>query len=219
LARAISDRTAVTTGGKGCVQIYRLVAALIVLSGIVVAFVALPTTLADGALGQIVNYFSFFTMLTNALIVFALVMPTLWPASALGRSLGRPPVRGAILLYIVVVALVYVMILRNLWNPTGLQAVGNAIIHYAAPILYLFDWVAFVPRGELRWRDALGWVVFPLLYGLYTLAHGAVSGFYPYPFVDPASHVAVLANVGLLVLGLLALGLGIVTVDRFGRTS
>jgi hypothetical protein len=110
------------------------------------------------------------------------------------------------------------LLLRNLWHPQGVHAVGDAIVHYAAPLLFLIDWVVFVPRQALRPSDALTWLAYPFVYAAYTLAHGALSGFYPYPFLDAAAlgHPAVLVNMAWLGVGFLALGLGIVVVDRLG---
>ena len=49
--------------------------------------------------------------------------------------------------------------------------------------------------------EAVGWsLLFPVLWMAYTLVRGAVWGWYPYPFVDAASHgyLRVAAN-GVLV--------------------
>ncbi len=34
--------------------------------------------------------------------------------------------------------------------------------------------------------DIRSWTIFPLLYLAYTLIRGAIVGFYPYPFLNPA---------------------------------
>ena len=69
-------------------------------------------------------------------------------------------------------------------------------------------------------RDAVAWLAVPAVYGAYTLAHGAVSGFYPYPFLDAGvlGVEAVLATMAVFAAGFLALGLGIVAVDHIGAS-
>ena len=42
------------------------------------------------------------------------------------------------------------------------------------------------PNVHLTRRDALGWLVFPLLWLVYTMVRGSIAGWYPYPFLDPA---------------------------------
>ena len=77
--------------------------------------------------------------------------------------------------------------------------------------------VLFAPRAGLRWKDAVGWLVYPGVYLVYVLARGAVSGLYPYPFVD----VNVLGYGGVLVraagflLVFLGMGLLVVAVGRW----
>jgi hypothetical protein len=69
----------------------------------------------------------------------------------------------------------------------------------------------------LTWRSVAIRLVFPLVYGTWTLAHGAQSGFWPYPFVDvgvPGS-TRVLINIAAMGGTFLVLGLIFVLVDRF----
>ena len=37
-------------------------------------------------------------------------------------------------------------------------------------------------------RNALLWLIFPLLYFAYSLIRGAIVDWYPYPFMDPRLH-------------------------------
>ena len=52
------------------------------------------------------------------------------------------------------------------------------------PVLYVLYWLLFVPKSRLPWNSVLFWLIYPLAYLSYTLIHGALSGWYPYPFVD-----------------------------------
>ena len=89
-------------------------------------------------------------------------------------------------------------------------------MHYVVPFLYLFWWAVLLPHGTLVWRDALRWLLFPLVFLAWTLLRGAVVHEYPYPFVDVDNlgYGAVLIN-SLLVGGVfVVLGLGFVAIDR-----
>ena len=86
--------------------------------GVVLNFVVF---LSDPALpggGSIVNFFSFFTILVNLMLIAAMALPVLAPASVGGR-LPRPAVDTgrAAALYRSSSALVYAIVLRQLWNP------------------------------------------------------------------------------------------------------
>jgi hypothetical protein len=78
-------------------------------------------------------------------------------------------------------------LLRDVYRPTGFGFYINILLHYVMPPLYLLDWILFVPKRRLIFRQSLYWTIFPLLYAAYVLLHGAFSGYYPYPFLDVSS--------------------------------
>lgn len=134
-----------------------------------------------GTAESIVRFLSYFTILTNILASLALTGTMLGHR---GTFFSRPSVQTAIASYITIVGLVYFLILRHLWAPEGPQWLADTLLHYAMPALYVLFWLLFVPKGTLEWRDSFRWLLFPLCYVIYALAHGALSGFYPYPFID-----------------------------------
>jgi hypothetical protein len=166
------------------------------------------------------NFFSYFTILSNILVALALTAPVVAPNSRLGRWFAGEGVRAAMAMYIVVVGVVYHFLLAPTWNPQSLALLGNSLLHYVMPAAFVLDWLLFAPKGRLNWKDPAKWLVFPLVYGGWTLIHGALSGWWPYPFVDVGALGLgrVLLNfVGLLIFFLIV-GLIVVAIDRtFGR--
>ncbi|MGZ5849430.1 MAG: Pr6Pr family membrane protein [Methyloceanibacter sp.] len=63
--------------------------------------------------------------------------------------------------------------------------------------------------GTLQAKSVPTWMLFPFAYAAYSLMHGAVMGFYPYPFLDVAAlgYEQVLLNMGLLIVVFAGLGL------------
>ena len=163
-----------------------------------------------------VNYFSYFTILTNLLVGMACVAPVVRPEGRVARFFLRPEVRAAVALYVIVMALVYAVILAPIYHPQGAQKWVDHVLHRVVPLMYLADWALLVPKGSLTPRNAAAWMAFPLVYGGYTLVHGAWAGWYPYPFmaVDQLGYPQVLANVAGMSLGFAGLGLVLVGVDR-----
>jgi hypothetical protein len=51
----------------------------------------------------------------------------------------------------------------------------------------VLDWILDPPQSRLAVRDALLWLVYPIAWAVLTVARGAVDGWYPYPFLDPAN--------------------------------
>jgi hypothetical protein len=156
-------------------------------------------------------FFSVFTVLGNTLVAAAFTAALL-PGR---RFLKQPGVRTAIAVYILVVAVIYYLLLRKVFAPGGFGAVVNVLLHYVMPALCLLDWVFFLPKGSLSFRQVPYWLIFPLLYAAVTMLDGAVSGYYPYPFLDAAKFgyrqigVNIAALTGFFVLvsvGLVAVG-------------
>lgn len=112
-------------------------------------------------------------------------------------------------------AVVY-FILRHLTNLTGWDLVPDVILHYVMPVLFIIDWLFFVPKESLKAKDGLVWLAFPIVYLVWTFIHGAYYGFYPYPFLNVGElglTQALLNEAGLLVIFLI-LGLALVTGGR-----
>ncbi len=172
--------------------------------------------------GAIITYFSFFTILTNILVVVSLVCP-LWIAnSSAGRLFSRPEVITGIAIYIATVGSVYSLLLRQLWAPEGLQKIADVVLHDLVPVLYAVYWLIFVPKRTLRWKNILSWLAYPLAYLAFVLFRGAMSGRYPYHFIDVGAlgYPRVFLNAALLLAAFLVVGVIVVAVGRrTGRGS
>src|ERR1700744_5459004 len=130
------------------------------------------------------NFFSYFTILTNFLVAFSLTMSMFSSRSALGAFFSRATVQTAIAGYMLVVGCVYNVVLAKLVNLHGSAWVADFFLHTLLPLFYLFYWVLFVPKGSLWLSAPLAWLAYPALYLCYSLARGALLGWYPYPFLD-----------------------------------
>ncbi len=134
----------------------------------------------------IIRYFSYFTLLTNIIVALCCSALLLKPHSRLRNFFSRPTTLTAVTIYILVVGVVYNTILRILWMPEGLQKIVDELLHTIIPALFLLFWILFVAKTTLKWKNILPWLIYPLVYAIFILIRGAVSGFYPYPFVDVA---------------------------------
>ena len=164
----------------------------------------------------IIRYLSFYTILTNILVAICLTVSLLAPASNWGRFFLRSSTVTAIGVYITVVGLVYNLVLRSLWQPHGMQQLVDELLHSFIPLLFIVYWFLSKPTTELKWKNALPWLLFPLIYLLYILLRGAFSGFYPYPFVNAQTlgYQQVALNCFLLFLTFLALSFGFIFIHK-----
>src|SRR6187402_3069092 len=199
-------------------------AALSNLFAVVVAAVAWPALMLQywlilwsGTIGHAtVRYFSFFTILSNLLVALVATAAATGGNWAPLRVWRKPRMRGLAALCIAVTCLIYATILAGQWHPQGPQLIADRTVHYVVPFLYLFWWVALLPHGTLVWRDALRWLLFPLVFLAWTRLRGAVVHEYPYPFVDVdrLGYATVLINAIMVALVFVVLGLGLVAIDR-----
>ena len=143
----------------------------------------------------------YYTVLANLLSAIALTVAARAPTGA-WRIFLRPVIFGGIAVGMALVGIVYNLILRQLWQPTGWTRVADELLHVVMPIVIIAYWWFCVPKSALRWQHALWWALFPLIYVIYALIRGAFSGVYPYPFIDAGAlgYAGVVKNgIGILL--------------------
>jgi hypothetical protein len=160
-----------------------------------------------GLLVRLVRLFSYFTIQSNLLVLVLAVSLVLNPARD-GR-LWRV-VSADALLGIAITGLVFGTVLARLVHPTGIAAWVNAGFHYFSPAATVLGWLLFGPRPRFD-RATIGWLfVWPLLWIAYTFAHGAATGWYPYPFLDVHLHgygIAIRNTAVVFVIALVLVGI------------
>ncbi len=150
----------------------------------ILAIVVQAKTLADAGALDVVNFFSYFTIQSNLIgIAVLLVM-------AIQTSRHRPAslegLRGAATVYLTVTFVVVVALLKDV--DVGLQLPWvDVVLHKLTPVVIVADWIIDPPMVPIPWRRSLTWLAYPLVWLAYTLIRGAIVGWYPYPFLDPAN--------------------------------
>lgn len=166
--------------------------------------------------GEVLRFFSYFTILTNLLVAIALSNMLRRPGSRVGKFFASAGTQTAIALYIGVVGLVYSVALRHIWNPTGWQLVADRVMHDMVPIFYILYWAFLAPKERLPWTNAFWWLLYPAIYCIYVLIRGAVVQVYPYHFIDKnlLTWPQLLINIAILMVVFLGLGLMIIALNR-----
>jgi hypothetical protein len=148
--------------------------------------------------------------------VVCMFVPLVAGDSHVARFLSRPSVRTAVASYSVVVGVIYFVFLRNIGHDRGLERLADQVLHYVTPTMFAIDWLAFVPKGRVPWRAIATCLLFPAAYGAWTLIHGAITGWYPYPFFNAKriGYQEMFGNFAALTCLLIAVPLGFVVLDR-----
>jgi hypothetical protein len=162
---------------------------------------------------SLVNYFSYFTVISNVLTVLVLAIGGVIDP----RSSGWQLFRGAVTLYMVITGIIYAVLLSNI-DVGVADPWTNNVVHRIMPVVLLLDWILAPPRRHISESRSLTWLLFPLLYGIYTLIRGPVVDWYPYPFLDPRSQGYLALVIGLVVLTV-AFALMALAVNALGRLA
>ena len=132
----------------------------------------------------IIRFFSFFTILTNILVVLYFTSRISVFKENYISNLSNKGNLTALTAFILVVGLVYQIILRGTWQPTGLQKIIDELLHSAIPLFVFLYWLKFANKTDLIFKNIKFWLWYPIGYFLYVIIRGHFSNFYPYPFVN-----------------------------------
>lgn len=174
-------------------------------------FVATPS--------RIVNFFSFFTVLSNILVA---VTTGLLAADLDRRSTVFRVLRLDAVICIAITGVVFHLALADLQELTGWDQLADLLLHTLSPILCPLGWLIFGPRGHLTPRTVLLSTLFPLGWLSYALVYGAVvedrdgNDYYAYPFMNVEVHgyALALSRCAIVAVLFLALAYGAFTLDR-----
>jgi hypothetical protein len=155
------------------------------------------------------NFLSYFTIQSNAIgaAVF-LVGAARWRRAATPRW---DLVRGASALNLTVTFVVFALLLSNTDVDVASSWV-NTVVHTIFPLAVILDWVVDPPAHRIGGRASLTWLAFPVVWLVYTMVRGALAGWYPYPFLDPAN--GGYASVAIYVAGIFAFGFVVIAILR-----
>ena len=145
----------------------------------VIAWLAVGLDTVLTANVDIVNYFTTWSVVLVAVTTAMLARGS----SATWRRL--PWLRNTSLVMITVTGVVQAILLAPEEHLLGWAKVADVLEHQVTPVLTLFLWLALGPRGWLSPRAVVNSLLIPLLWIAYTMFHGAITGAYPYDFIDP----------------------------------
>ena len=193
-------------------QTARVVAALIAVAtwvGLIVQFDA-SLTLTHSPAGALSAMLRYFRVITNILVA---IVFTLIAISTLRIS---PSLMGCTVLAIMLVGIIYALLLRGLIELSGGAKLADLLLHSVTPLLVPLFWLVFTPKGGLRWRDPLVWMLMPLAYFIYALLRAQIEGIYAYPFMNAAEigWTRTMLNAVVLAAGFLIAGNALVWLDR-----
>ena len=191
-------------------RVVRLATIVLVLAAIVAAMAeAMSRDVFDPT-----RFFAFFTIQSN-LIGVATVAWLLAVGDA-PRPAALDRLRGAATLYLTITFFVVITLLSGVDVQLPLAWV-DVVLHKVFPIVIVLDWLLDPPRHRLTLRDVGLWLVYPIGWAVLTVIRGALDGWYPYPFLDPArsgGYGPVAITIVAITIGFIAVGAVIMAIGN-----
>jgi hypothetical protein len=160
-------------------------------------------------------YFGYFTIWTNLFVALALSIPGGPGCSRLHGLCNHPQILACAATSMILVGVGYHFLLRQIWNPDGLQWFADLLLHYVVPAGFCTYWFRSSPKSSLPWWSPLVWSIYPFLYFCHALVRGMLLDAYPYPFIDvtligylPASLNALTLMAAFVIVGIMLLAAG-----------
>lgn len=168
----------------------------------------------------IIRFFSFFTILTNILIALYFTSKNFGLKKGLFSIFFNKGTITALATFILILGLIYQVVLRSIWEPTGLQMLVDELLHTVIPLYFLVYWFLYSEPLDYKFKPLLYWMLYPLIYFIGILIRGHLSKFYPYPFVDVTEigYVGV-AKTFIGIFGFIILLIGILVLIGKGKTN
>ncbi|MDP2014009.1 MAG: Pr6Pr family membrane protein [Actinomycetota bacterium] len=166
-----------------------------------------------GIVGRAIDYFSYFTIWSN--IVVVIVATLLW-INPLRRSGVFRVLRMDSLIMITVTGLIFAIVLAPEVQLEGWRYVSNTLEHYITPVLTVLVFLLIGPRGLFRLATVFLALIIPFIWVTYTLVRGAIIDSYPYGFIDVGAHgygTVTINLLGVVIFGIL-LGFVFLAIDK-----
>lgn len=127
------------------------------------------------------RFISFFTIQSNIAVLLAAI------AVVRLRDQSAPWMRAlrlASMVAITITCILYIVLLASDSTSTGWSQVANVMLHYVGPPLAVGAWLIFGPWPALSAADIPRALAWPTAWVAWTLLHGAITDWYPYPFIN-----------------------------------
>jgi len=169
---------------------------------------------------NIVRFFSFFTVLTNILVALYFTSMAFQLKKKPFSVFFKSGTITALATFILLVGLVYQIILRSIWEPSGLQLVVDELLHTIIPLYFLIYWFLYAKPLDFKFKSLWYWMLYPLIYFILIIIRGHFSKFYPYPFVNVTEigYVGVAQNF-IVIFGSVILLIAILVLIGKGKTK
>ena len=134
---------------------------------------------------NMVNFFSYFTILSNVFATYVLIIGALYLLRKRKPSHMEDTIRSATVLYMAVTGIVFAVLLSG-QNLGLLLPWVNDVLHRIMPVVVVADWLYQPARSKLKMKQVPSLLIFPIAFLVYSLIRGPIVNWYPYLFLNPS---------------------------------
>ncbi|UJP09205.1 Pr6Pr family membrane protein [Microbacterium sp. KUDC0406] len=170
------------------------------------------------------NFFAYLTIESNiAFTVLAVI------AGVIALRMPQDPpwlttARAIVLSWTITAGLAFALIV---WQ-AGIRGIpitvpwSDIVLHFVLPTWTIVAWIFGPGRSAASWRIVPYVLLYPVIWGLFTIWRGGIIGWYPYYFLDPRQVSGILEMVltCMIALGIFAIvACGLVLLSRMHTTE
>jgi hypothetical protein len=170
------------------------------------------------------NYFAYFTNQSNAAGVVVLALGA-W--LSFRRTFDPGWLMTARMLtatFTIISGIVFGLIVSQAgdYNYRIVVPWSSQLLHFWIPSYVITDWIFAPGRTAIPWRRVWLVLIYPLVWGGFTMLRGSIVGWYPYFFLDPGQVSGPLefsAYSGAILLVITGLAAGLIALSRRGQAA
>jgi hypothetical protein len=135
-----------------------------------------------------VNYFAYFTNQSNAAGVVVLAVGGVLCFRRRDDPAALETSRLLTASYTIISGIVFGLIVSQAgdYNYRIVVPWSSQLLHFWIPSFVILDWIIAPGRARLPWRRLWLLLIYPTVWGVFTIIRGGIVGWYPYFFLDPA---------------------------------
>ena len=209
---------------------YRVAIGLLRIAAGLAVFAAITTQITDKVLNNAfvpTEYFSYVTIQSSLMNVVALIVGGVFALRFSRDTELLTTVRMSLVAYAVIVGVVYNVLLRDIPVVGFVSSITwpNEVIHVVIPIFLVLEFLLAPGRVPLRYSRLWFAVTYPLAWVAFTLVRGPLTGWYPYPFLEPdgpggwPSVMLYVVGIAAFIVVMATVFIAVTRSNRFGRVE
>ena len=162
--------------------IFRIVAVAVSLFGMSYRLIIVP--LQGDGFPQLLDMLGYFTIQSGLLVLAVFISLLVNQLRGTPEKAFSPKVRGAVLLYIIITSVIFMVMLNGTFETQGLNKIVLYINHLGTAILLLIDNIISIKPRTYKWSLLFWWLIYPIAYLIFSIIKGIFFDRFRYYFLN-----------------------------------